>query len=193
MGASLSGLDPDLAAAGRALDDAVRQSGFVGAFTSGLRSSSEQGRLYRRYLAGRSQFPAVPPGASAHQYGLAFDYIVRPFQVELQRQIGEIWVSWGGGWSPRDSVHFELPGASDAAMQAFLDAGGQLGPQGESLGARASGIVTAAQDLYLGSNAASLLRLIPGLSENEALTMLSSPFETFQKWLISSIKIPGLR
>jgi hypothetical protein len=41
--------------------------------TSGFRSWIDQDRLYRKYLAGESRFPANPPGTSAHNYGLAWD------------------------------------------------------------------------------------------------------------------------
>src|SRR5258708_1074126 len=119
MGSSLAGVDPDLAASITALDDGVTQSGLRGRITSGVRTHSEQRRLYNRYLAGKSQFPAVPPGASAHEYGLAVDYVIDPFSPDLQAQAGALWLSWGGGWSRNDSVHFELPGASAAAMEAF--------------------------------------------------------------------------
>src|ERR1700730_12566584 len=94
---SLHALDPGLRDAALQLDAAVRQSGLQGRFTSTLRTRAEQTRLYRRFLAGGSQFPAVPPGASAHEYGLAFDYVVSPYEV--QPQLGAMWLSWGGGWA----------------------------------------------------------------------------------------------
>jgi hypothetical protein len=68
-------------------------------------------------MAGSSEFPAAPPGASAHEFGLAFDYVVEP--QEYQADVGALWVSWGGGWAPSDRVHFELPGASAAVMAAY--------------------------------------------------------------------------
>jgi D-alanyl-D-alanine carboxypeptidase len=117
VAASLDGLDPGLADAARSFDAAVHQSGLQGRFSSTLRTSAEQTRLYRRFLAGQNPFPVVPPGASAHEYGLAFDYVVSPW--EYQADAGALWVSWGGGWNKADSVHFELPGASDAAFQLY--------------------------------------------------------------------------
>lgn len=70
------------------------------------RSRAEQGRLYRRYLAGKSRFPAAPPGRSKHELGLAFDVVARP---EVLKAAGKIWESWGGRWGGRfnDPIHFE--------------------------------------------------------------------------------------
>lgn len=183
MAISLDVLDPGLRDGALALDGAVRESGLQGRFTSTLRTSAEQTRLYRRFLAGASQFPAAPPGASAHEYGLAFDYVVQPYDV--QPQLGALWRSWGGGWSQSDAIHFELPGASAAVLEAYNRS------QPQSAGAGISSLITKATDFYLGSNVAGLLRLIPGLSKSEALAALSSPYETFQKWLISSISLPS--
>jgi len=182
---SLHALDPGLRDAALQLDAAVRQSGLQGRFTSTLRTRAEQTRLYRRFLAGGSQFPAVPPGASAHEYGLAFDYVVSPYEV--QPQLGAMWLSWGGGWAESDAVHFELPGASKAVYDFYTKS---QAPR-DSIGADLTNVVTQATDLYFGSNVAGLLRLIPGLSKNQALEALSSPYESFQKWLISSIRLPS--
>lgn len=77
--------------------------------TSTVRSRSEQARLYRRYLAGKSRFPAAPPGRSKHQLGRAIDIIARP---EVLRMLGEAWerlgpsFRWGGRFN--DAIHFEL-------------------------------------------------------------------------------------
>jgi hypothetical protein len=115
MSASLDGLDAGLADAARALDSAVHASGLQGRFSSTIRTSAEQKRLYDRFLAGQSQFPAVPPGFSTHEYGLAFDYVVSPW--DYQPDVGALWLSWGGAWSASDLVHFELPGASAAVSE----------------------------------------------------------------------------
>lgn len=74
--------------------------------TSVVRSRSEQARLYRRYLAGLSLFPAAPPGKSKHERGLAFDVIARD---ETLAAAGKVWESWGGRWGGRfhDPIHFE--------------------------------------------------------------------------------------
>jgi hypothetical protein len=118
---SLLGLDEasGLRDAATQLDAAVHASGLRGQFSSTLRTRAEQTRLYKRFLAGQSQFPASPPGGSAHEYGLAFDYVVSPYTY--QPDVGQ-WAqaNLGLAWSPNDAVHFEVPGASDWAM-------GQLG------------------------------------------------------------------
>ena len=73
--------------------------------TSGYRSTAQQAYLYRRYLAGLSQFPAAPPGRSLHEQGRAIDMVARP---EVLRWLGQFWVSWGGRWGgDRDPIHFE--------------------------------------------------------------------------------------
>jgi D-alanyl-D-alanine carboxypeptidase len=129
VAASLDSLDPRLADAARAFDAAVHDSGLQGRFSSTLRTRAEQTRLYARFVAGQNPFPVVPPGASAHEYGLAFDYVVSPW--EYQEDAGALWVSWGGGWNKADSVHFELPGASDAAFQFYKS---QLEAPGQTIG-----------------------------------------------------------
>jgi len=167
---------------------AAGRAGLVPRITSTVRSNSEQRRLYARFLAGEAGYPVAPPGYSSHEYGLAFDMVVSP--MEALADVGYTWQQWGGGWNPADAVHFELPGASEYAREQ----GRLLEVQsGDSAGARATGFITTATDFYLGSNVAGLLKLIPGLSKSEALRVLSSPYESFQQWLISSIKLPSFR
>ena len=75
--------------------------------TSGFRDWAEQDLLYKRYLAGKSRFPAAPPGQSAHNYGLAFDSWVpdrdKPIWNAIRRYVG--WAVTDSDW-----VHAELPG-----------------------------------------------------------------------------------
>lgn len=75
--------------------------------TSTVRSRSEQRRLYNNYLAGRSRFPAAPPGRSKHELGRAIDIVARP---ETLRRLGAAWERLGGRWGGRfnDPIHFEL-------------------------------------------------------------------------------------
>lgn len=73
--------------------------------TSTRRSATTQARLYREYLAGRSPYPAAPPGRSWHQLGLAWD-MVAPLP-ELRR-LGAIWRRAGGIWGGEaDPIHFQ--------------------------------------------------------------------------------------
>jgi hypothetical protein len=75
--------------------------------TSARRSTGEQTRLYRRFLAGRASFPVAPPGRSYHEYGRAIDIVARP---EVLRGLGLAWERLGGRWGGRfkDPIHFEL-------------------------------------------------------------------------------------
>lgn len=184
MGANINDLVEELRDPCRALLDACSAAGLQPRITSTFRSHPEQQRLYRRFLAGQQGFPVAPPGTSAHEYGEAFDMVVTP--MDALADVGYTWQTWGGGWGPGDAVHFELPGATASHVNDRLDAGPQIG-------ATATSYITQATDFYLGSNVAGLLRMIPGLKESEALKVLSSPYESFQKWLISSIKLPGFR
>jgi len=77
--------------------------------TSVRRSSSEQARLYRRFLAGQSLYPAAPPGQSKHEFGLAWDMVGNK---DVIAWLGGVWESWGGTWGGRfgaaDPIHFEV-------------------------------------------------------------------------------------
>jgi hypothetical protein len=74
--------------------------------TSVRRTWSQQYQLYRRYLAGQSQYPAAPPGSSLHEQGRAFDLLA---PADVLEQLGYIWEQLGGRWGGRfhDPIHFE--------------------------------------------------------------------------------------
>ncbi len=74
--------------------------------SSAYRSTAEQTRLYRRFLAGQSKYPAAPPGRSKHEQGRAIDIVARP---EVLRRLGLAWEKVGGRWGGRfkDDIHFE--------------------------------------------------------------------------------------
>lgn len=74
--------------------------------TSVTRSRAQQAALYRRFLAGRSQFPAAPPGRSKHEFGLAWDMVTEPYSV--LPILGRWWNEVGGTWHPSDVIHFEV-------------------------------------------------------------------------------------
>ena len=61
-------------------------------------------QLYNAFLRGEARYPVAPPGQSFHEYGLAFDYVA----PEVQAQLGELWQSVGGTWSPQDDIHFQV-------------------------------------------------------------------------------------
>lgn len=118
MGADLRDLADELRDAAFALVDAASAAGLQPRITSVLRSDAEQGRLYRRFLAGRAGYPVVAPGHSAHGdrgdgQSEAFDMVVTP--MDALADVGYTWMQWGGGWSRKDAVHFELPGATARA------------------------------------------------------------------------------
>lgn len=113
MAGSISALIPEFQPYVRALVDAAATAGLQPRITSTLRTRAEQTRLYRRYLAGLSQFPAAPPGRSAHEYGYAADIVCSP--LEATADLGELWVENGGIWHESDLVHFEYPGFSPPA------------------------------------------------------------------------------
>jgi hypothetical protein len=90
--------------------------------TSTKRSYATQKRLYDTYRAGKSRYPAAPPGYSAHEHGWAFDLQLN--DSSWLTDAGNLWESWGGTWGGRfsDPIHFELGGAS-AYLKTLLDQG----------------------------------------------------------------------
>lgn len=115
---SLSGLRSFFRPWARDLVDVASRAGVLPRVTSTLRSRTYQARLYRDYLAGRNPYPVAPPGASAHELGLAFDMVTSPMRALTD--LGSVWEGWGGVWGGRfgDEVHFEFPGASQHATAA---------------------------------------------------------------------------
>lgn len=116
MAARLDLLVPEIRDAAKELVRQCGEAGLLPRVTSTLRTRAEQTRLYRRYQAGQAGFPVAPPGFSAHEYGLAFDLVVSP--MDALADVGSVWISWGGGWSGADAVHFEISGASEAIKSA---------------------------------------------------------------------------
>lgn len=99
------GLHPALAPYFEQLVALASYYGGAPVVTSAYRSSAQQALLYRRYLAGQSQFPAAPPGRSYHEFGRAIDVVARP---EVLAWMGAVWTSWGGTWGGRsDPIHFQ--------------------------------------------------------------------------------------
>lgn len=96
--ASFSGLQPWLREHAKALAAA-----FPGlTLTSTYRSKTAQRKLYANRK--NNPYPVAPPGSSYHEYGRAFD-LVGP--LETLRAAGALWLSWGGTWSMKDSIHFQ--------------------------------------------------------------------------------------
>ncbi len=101
-------LDPALQRGLDYMKQVARQYGVGFTVTSTRRSVTDQRRLYRAYVSGRSKYPAAPPGTSAHELGLAFDAVVQP--ERYQSWFGALWERLGGEWGGRynDEVHFQL-------------------------------------------------------------------------------------
>lgn len=110
-----AGLQPWLRPYAEAL---VSYAGSNVTVSSVFRSYSHQLELWTRYQNYRAQgyspaeiaerfglFTPAPPGRSKHQFGLAFDVSGPP---EWLAWLGAVWTSWGGRWSERDRVHFEV-------------------------------------------------------------------------------------
>jgi LAS superfamily LD-carboxypeptidase LdcB len=99
----LNQLVPQLRPYAAALLREAERRGSTVTVTSVRRSRAEQRALYLRYLRGQSRYPVAPPGRSDHERGLALDLVTTP---DINPQLGAVWVSWGGRWSPADAVHF---------------------------------------------------------------------------------------
>ena len=89
----------------------LEEYGISGTVTSGVRSSEKQAQLYQDYISGRSSIIAAPPGRSAHEYGLAIDFVVDDGKDSaLQRAVMQWFQSMGGELVPGDPVHVQYPG-----------------------------------------------------------------------------------
>jgi len=108
MAGSISALLPEFQPWAHALVDAAGTAGLQPRVTSTLRSTAEQTRLYRRFMEGLAQYPAAPPGHSAHEYGYALDIVLTP--MDALYDLGDLWLRTGGIWSEKDVIHFEYPG-----------------------------------------------------------------------------------
>lgn len=164
MAYEFGGLVAELRPFAELLLAAAQDAGLNPRITSTRRSFAEQKRLYQRYVNGTALYPVAPPGASAHEYGWAFDMDVVPH--EALADVGAYWESLGGTWGgARDPVHFELPGASAAAKANYEAAGGAVGaPQ------RAESTLTKG----IGAAADAILALVPGMGAVELAAALAS-------------------
>lgn len=97
-------LHPDLRPYFEYLVQVARDANLNPRVTSTYRSTADQTRLYKAYVAGKSKFPAAPPGRSLHEQGRAIDIVCDDLEW-----LGRVWESWGGRWGGRfrDPIHFE--------------------------------------------------------------------------------------
>jgi peptidoglycan L-alanyl-D-glutamate endopeptidase CwlK len=103
---TLAGLHPVVRARAQLALDFARQQGVTVEVTSARRSISQQAKLYAEYKAGRSQFPANPPGLSGHNYGLAWDSVVDEPYRGWWTQVRQY---FGFRVPPNDWIHAEVP------------------------------------------------------------------------------------
>jgi hypothetical protein len=107
--ASLDELRADVRPWAYALMDAAHRAGWAPKVSSVFRSAEYQKRVYARYKAGLSAYPAAPPGSSQHERGLAFD--LHPnLGIARLRVLGAAWrkagFTWGGEFA--DPIHFDF-------------------------------------------------------------------------------------
>lgn len=105
--ASLRTLDSQAYPIAQAFVRFLQQHGVNVIVTSARRDMDKQAKLYADYKAGRSKFPAAPPGKSTHGAGMAFDLHLNP---PLYREAGMIWEAAGFTWGGRfeDPIHFDF-------------------------------------------------------------------------------------
>jgi len=107
--ASLRSLDPRAYPIAQAFVALLERAGVSVTVTSTRRDLDQQARLYAAYKAGRSKYPAAPPGQSTHGLGIAFDLHLDP---PVYAAAGALWERIGGTWGGRfdDEIHFDFRG-----------------------------------------------------------------------------------
>lgn len=136
-----SGVNPALL---RALENASAELGQTIPINSGLRTREEQAQLYANYLAGKSKFPAAPPGSSVHEHGGAVD-----IPLEMANKLDSMGLLAKNGLArpvAGDPIHITL-----AKMPGYEDGGnlrgvGLVGERGPEL-AVGSGSITSNTDI----------------------------------------------
>lgn len=136
--------------------------------TSGRRTAMQQLKLWRAFLNGQAHFPAAPPGLSGHEYGVAFDMVVEPF--DALADVADVWISAGFAWGGQgDPVHFSIANERHYVLEHL------------SLEALAIGVDFALSFLPgIGTvaTAAAIAQLYPPWSRSALLQAVSSPVET---------------
>jgi len=114
-GKSLAGVNEGLASAlESAASEYMSITGKSVIVTSAVRSKEEQQRLYDDYKAGRSKFPAAPPGKSKHARGTAVDIDSSTANAMAQKGI---LAKYGLGQPVKnDPVHIEKISAAEGAI-----------------------------------------------------------------------------
>lgn len=111
---SLRSLDPRVENHARTFIRLLERAGVDVRVTSTRRDLATQKRLYDDFRAGRSRYPAAPPGRSIHGLGFAFDMILdgqSPGRrsTPLYTAVGRLWERLGFTWGGRfgDPIHFD--------------------------------------------------------------------------------------
>jgi LAS superfamily LD-carboxypeptidase LdcB len=114
-GKSLSGVNEGLANAIKAAaSEYMSVTGKPVQVTSAIRSKEEQQKLYDDYKAGKSKFPAAPPGQSKHALGTAVD--IDSGTANAMAQKGILGKYGLGQPVAGDPVHIERISAAEGAM-----------------------------------------------------------------------------
>lgn len=163
-----AGLIPELQDPAYQLFFAAHHAGLMPRLTSGRRTATQQFHLWRNYLQGKAAFPALPPGLSPHEYGIAFDMIAYPWQSLAD--IGATWEDWGGEWGGvQDPIHFQIPGANKYIMEHIAV---------DALATAVDFAISFLPGIGQASTAAGVLQLFPKWSHSAVLEALSSPAST---------------
>jgi hypothetical protein len=115
--ATIRSLDSRVSGYAQKFIAALAAAGIKVELTSARRDAAVQAKLYADWKAGRSHFPAAPPGRSTHATGQAFDLKLDGIRPKLDppypwqyQAAGELWESvgltWGGRF--RDPIHFDF-------------------------------------------------------------------------------------
>ena len=104
--ASLRSLDPRFRPLAQAFVRYLQQHGVAVTVTSTRRDATAQAKLYADDKAGRSKYPAAPPGHSTHALGYAFDLHLEPPVYDAAGRLWEaLGLTWGGRFN--DRIHFD--------------------------------------------------------------------------------------
>lgn len=105
MASAIFRLEPCTRSWYRAALSDMRLFGLPVTTTSTRRTFAEQFALFKLFAEGRSRFPAVRPGTSTHELGIAVDLV--PTRPKDLPDVVQVMVEHGFKWAgPRDSVHF---------------------------------------------------------------------------------------
>jgi hypothetical protein len=103
---TLTGLEPTFRLYVQYALDVLSHYGVRFTVTSAYRSPARQAELYA--ARSRNPYPVAPPGASAHNYGLAVD-VTGPTPNDREA-IRYVFAAIGLRTLPNDPVHWEWPG-----------------------------------------------------------------------------------